>query len=54
MGEVEGIAPVEEVVCDGGAGRMIADAAFRGVASKAGGGGVRVNAAVGIIMRICD
>ena len=53
MDEVEGIAPVEEVELDGGARRMIAEAAFGGVAGEVGGGSVGVNAAVGTLGICC-
>ncbi|HVA16920.1 MAG TPA: hypothetical protein VMV59_04305 [Candidatus Dormibacteraeota bacterium] len=49
LDEVEGIAPVEEIEFDGGAGGMIADAAFGGVAGEIGGESVGANTTVGIL-----
>ena len=49
LDEVEGIAPVEEVEFDGGARGVIAEAAFRGVASEVDA----IRGAMGSAVRIC-
>ena len=49
MDEIEGIAPVEKVEFDSGAGGMIAKAAFRGVAGEVDA----IRGAVGSAVRIC-